>query len=68
MGWLNEDVFDRLKAYAESLPADRQRLLTWEEASYFVAADTLDIAKWTGLLRRTDLTPYEAVKILRGIK
>jgi len=81
MGWLTQEEFDRLKREVEAIPAAGRLSLTWEEASRYVAADTLELAHWTGLRRRNDPehpdhdpaapkdcpSPYEALLVVKNI-
>jgi hypothetical protein len=66
MSWLPQSEFDRLKKAALALTREEREVLTWEAAWAFVAADTLDIAQWAGLMK-SGLTPWECVVRLRRL-
>lgn len=67
MGWLPQKSFDDLRENALQLSREERKSLTFDEASQFVAPDTLELAEWEGLKTRQDITPWNAVCILRFI-
>lgn len=42
--------------------------LTWDEAKNYIPADTLRLAFWSGMNKRRDCTPYEAICRVSGIE
>jgi hypothetical protein len=63
MGWLTKEAIQGYRNRALALTPDQRRLLTWDQAGKLglIPADTLKIAQWSGMERRRDCTPWEAV-------
>ncbi len=68
MSWLSSYAIIEVHEKVLALTDTERTALTWEGAEAFVLPDTLDIAAWQGLKDRGDLTPWQAVCRLRGIK
>jgi hypothetical protein len=67
MGWLPQSEFDRLKREALALTKEERESLNFEQARRFVAFDTIEMARWSGLLKSGRL-PWECVARLKGLQ
>ena len=67
MAWLEQGVTDRLRATALALTAEERAALTWEGAREFVANDTMEITNFEWMRQGGQMTPWQAVALLRGI-
>jgi hypothetical protein len=68
MGWLTPDSIARLRNAALALTPEQRASLTWDEAAEFVPMDTLKLAQWSGMNKRKDCTPWQAVSRLNHIE
>jgi hypothetical protein len=65
--WLDPERILASRQAAEGLTPEERAALTWEGAARFILPDTLERARWEGLRRRSDLTPWQALALLKGI-
>lgn len=66
MGCLPLSAVNYYRDLVKSMPVEEQQSLTWKKALRYVVCDTSEMARWMGL-RESGLTPYEALKKLKGI-
>jgi hypothetical protein len=64
MGWLSSERWQEYENIAKELIRLHGESLTWEQALPAVAADTIEIARWSGL-KKSGLSPCDALKRLK---
>lgn len=67
MGWNTREKAEEKRQKVIVLIAKYGNTLTWEQAQDAVLIDTLQLAAWSGL-KRSGLSPMEALKKLKGIQ
>jgi hypothetical protein len=65
--WLDPERILASRQAVERLTPEGRAALTWEGAARFVLSDTVELAQWARLKRRPDLTPWQALAMLKGI-
>jgi len=59
---------EEICAFVKSFTKEQREALTWTVANFLVPHDTLCIATWKGLRHRQDISPWQGLRFVYGIR